>query len=121
MYKQAENSDLYIHLYMHNSAFAVHLTLKQLNVPLNVPHRGTIAGQMTLEDENVPLFVPLSGTIAGQTAPKGENVPLFVPLSGTFAAQKQDNSSPSTKFSRTILDNYIGRRYTRATIYRKPI
>ena len=100
MYKQPENSDLYIHLYMHNSAFAVHLTLKQLNVPLNVPHRGTIAGQMTLE---------------------GENVPLFVPLSGTFAAQKQDNSSPSTKFSRTILDNYIGRRYTRATIYRKPI
>ena len=100
MYKQPENSDLYIHLYMHKSAFAVHLTLKQLNVPLNVPHRGTIAGQM---------------------APKSKNVPLFVPLSGTFAAQKLDNSSPSTKFSHTILDNYIGRRYTRVTIYREPI
>ena len=96
MYKQPENSDLYIHLYMHKSAFAVHLTLKQLNVPLNVPHRGTIAGQ---------------------TAPKGENVPPNVPLSGTFAGQQL----PLNKIFAPILDNYIGRRYTRATIYRKPI
>ncbi len=72
MYKQPENSDLYIHLYMHNSAFAGHLTLKQLNVPLNVPHRGTIAAHMAPKSKNVPLFVPLSGTFAGQQLPLNE-------------------------------------------------